>query len=86
MSLLWTKTIPTKAGWYWEWNFGYKRVVEVYTWHYFPKENDPSYRKGWESEDLWVTYHHTRDHPMPVGQAFGKDTMWAGPIEEPEKP
>jgi hypothetical protein len=82
-ALKWTTETPTKPGWYWEYHFGYARVIEVYTWTYMPTYDDPTYRMGWANERLWVTRPHTREHPIPVGQAFAKDTQWAGPLEAP---
>ncbi len=83
--MIWTADKPTKAGWYWEWNFGYRRIVEVYKWTYIPKDNDLIHRYRWANEELWVTPPGTRDHPVPVGEAFDKDTKWAGPLEPPKE-
>jgi hypothetical protein len=80
--MYWTKKTPTAPGWYWEYNFGYTRMVEVFTWTYFPKENDPPHRWGWDRERLWVQLRYT-DHPVPVGQACDSDTYWSGPIDPP---
>lgn len=83
-STKWTKRIPSKPGWYWEWNYGYVRVIEVYKWTYLPQDDDPMYRYGWSDKKLWVTPPSRLDsHPVPVDQ-FAHDTKWSGPIDEPE--
>ena len=76
----WKTDLPTKEGWYWMWRFpnesySFPCVVLI----------EKNFFKELESDSDFIVWRIRSESEVPLDEQFTKNTLWIGPIPEPEK-